>query len=123
MRATIIAVLCLAITAADAQQQGHLSLHDRIGIRTAVRAITSAPVLDITPIIEQHPVAGAIPVKEYLAGPIRNHKITNTPIIAYERTDRVDVRTGSDATLTGKSYIVQKGPGGWKVISRGGWIH
>jgi len=75
------------------------------------------------PITERHPVPGAIPVTEYELGPFKNGKVTMKPVTAYERIDRVSVRTGSDANLTGKVYTVQKAAAGWKVIADSTWIH
>jgi len=44
--------------------------------------------------------------------------------VVYERTDKVSVQTGSDANLTGGSYVVQKVAGKWQVTGKKGfWIH
>jgi hypothetical protein len=116
--------MCALASVAHAQgTRVHVSSRDRAEIRAAVRAITREPILNIDPITERHPVPGAMPVKEYELGPFKNGKVTMKPVIAYERTDRVSVRTGSDANLTGKVYTVQKAATGWKVIADSTWIH
>jgi hypothetical protein len=75
------------------------------------------------PIYEQHSVRGSIPVKQIELGPVVNGRVQSKPAIAYERTDRVAVQTGSDRNLTGGSYTVQKGSNGWKIIGKSAWIH
>jgi hypothetical protein len=73
--------------------------------------MNTSAILGMRPITEQHPVPGTIQVTQYQAGPIKNGKIAFKPVVAYERTDRVSVRTGSEANLTGKSYVVALGLG------------
>ncbi len=76
----------------------------------------------MSPIYESHAASNSIPRKTVEVR-LEHGKVTNIPIIVYERTDRVSVRTGSDANLTGGSYIVQRVGHAWKVIDKGSWIH
>ena len=87
-----------------------------------MRAVTREPILDISPIYESHSVPGSIPQKTVEVR-IEHGKVVNIPIVVYERTDRVSVRTGSDANLTGGSYTVQRVAASWRVIHKGSWIH
>jgi len=104
-------------------QDVHISQRDRDEIRAVIRAATREPILRITAVYDDHPVAGSIPRKAWRDDG-RNGKVKLTPIVQYERTDKVSVQTGSDANLTGGSYVVQRLDGRWKIVGKKGfWIH
>jgi hypothetical protein len=119
-----VAALCLAGSVASAQAQDvHISQRDRDEIRAVIRAATREPILRITAVYDDRPVAGSIPRKAWRDDG-RNGKVKLTPIVEYERTDKVSVQTGSEANLTGGSYGVQKLGGKWKIVGkRSFWIH
>ena len=119
-----VAALCLSGSAEYAQAQDvHISQRDRDEIRAVIRAATREPILRITAVYDDHPVAGSIPRKAWRDDG-RNGKVKLTPIVQYERTDKVSVQTGSDANLTGGSYVVQRLDGRWKIVGKKGfWIH
>jgi hypothetical protein len=73
-------------------------------------------------IYENHSVPGSIPQRTVEVR-LEHGKVVNIPVLVYERTDRVSVRTGSDANLTGGSYTVQRTGQTWTVIGKGSWIH
>ena len=119
-----IAALCLAASTASARTPDvHVSQGDRDEIRAVIRAATRAPILRLTPYYDSRRVAGSIPVKIWLKEG-RNGRVKPTPLIAYERTDKVRVQTGFDANPTGGSYVVQKVGGKWQIIGKKYfWIH
>jgi hypothetical protein len=120
---TVIAALYFAASSAAVfAQDVHISQQDREQIRAAIHATTREAVLRFTPVYDSRRVAGSIPVKMWRDDG-RNGKVKLTPIVEYERTDKVSVMTGSDANLTGGSYTVQKTNGKWKVVGKSFWIH
>jgi hypothetical protein len=105
-------------------QDVHISQRDRIEIRAVIHAATQEPILRFSPVWESHLVAGSIPVKMWQSNGFKNGKVQTIPIVAYERTDKVSVQTGSDANLTGGSFGVQKVGGKWKIVGKKTfWIH
>jgi hypothetical protein len=123
-RRIFIAALCLVASAVSAPAQDvHISQHDRADIRAVIHAATREPILRMSPFYDSHPVAGSIPVKMWRDD--RKGRVEHlTPIVQYERTDKVCVSTGSDANLTGGSYVVQRLDGKWKIVGeKGFWIH
>jgi hypothetical protein len=119
-----IAAFCLAASAVPADAQGvHISQRDRTDIRAVIHAATQESILRMSPFYDSYPVAGSIPVKMW-RDDRKGRKEHLTPIVQYERTDKVCVETNSDASLTGGSYVVQKLDGKWKVVGKKGfWIH
>ena len=119
-----IAALYLTASAVLAPAQDiPISQRDRAGIRAVIHAATREPILRMSPFYDSHPVAGPIPVKMW-RDDRKGREEHLAPIVQYERTDKVCVSTGSDANLTGGSYVVQKLEGGWKIVGKKGfWIH
>ena len=119
-----VAALCLVASAVSARAQDvHISQRDRADIRAVIHAATPEPILRMSPFYDSHPVAGSIPVKMW-RDDRKGRQEHLTPIVQYERTDKVCVSTGSDANLTGGSYVVQKLDGKWKIVGKKGfWIH
>lgn len=121
----VIAALCLAPSAASAQAQDvHISYRDREEIRALIHVATQEPILRMSPFYDSRRVAGSIPVKMWRSDGFKDGKLQTTPIVQYERTDKVCVETGSDANLTGGSYTVHKLADKSKIVGkRGFWIH
>jgi hypothetical protein len=124
-RLIFIVALCLAASEASTKAQDvHISRRDHDEIRAVIHAATREPILRLSPVYDSHRVAGSIPVKMWRTDGFKNGKLQTTPIIQYERTDKVSVQTGSDANLSGGSYEVQKLGGKWKIVGKKGfWIH
>jgi hypothetical protein len=101
----------------------HISDHDQAQIYGAIRAATREPILGLIAIYERNRVPESIPVKQVEAGPFKNGKIQLKPVIVYERTDRVVVRTGSEGNAKGDTYIAQRVGTTWKVAHKSSWIH
>jgi hypothetical protein len=117
-----IALLCCVASVATAHAGRHISSHDEPQIRAAIRAVTRDPILEIVTIYENHPVPESIP-EDGIEGRIEHGKVVQRPRVFYKRTDRVTVRTGSEANLKGGAYSVQRVGGAWEVVGRSYWIH
>jgi hypothetical protein len=121
---SVVLVVCgLCACASDGRVTAHISQTDVGAVTNTVAAIDSHAIISISPIYEQRPVPGSIPVKMVELGPIVNHKVQTRPSISYERTDRITVQMAADpGRISGRMYVVEKRNGQWRIVSRSFWI-
>jgi hypothetical protein len=120
----LILMLCVgSLAAASPSVTAHVSQQDVREVTAVIGTATQEPILAISPVYKRQPVRGSIAVKEVELGSFKDGKVQTKPIVMYERTDRVAVRTGSEQNLTGSSYVVQRIGTKWKILSKGSWIH
>ena len=112
VRVILISVLLLGSGAAAHSQivEARISRRDVAQIRTVLRKHTPEPVMDITPNISAKRFPGSLPCQQR-GGPL-----------LYERTDRVQVRTGTPSAARGGAYELQKFGSRWKVVWKSIWV-
>ena len=124
MRAVTIITFVLVARCATAAPEviARVSKQDVAQISSAVRAATREPLLLIIPVFERKPVSGAIPRNTVEMRPAGQAKVSNTPTVWYERTDRVSVSTGGNRHPTGDVYLLERFGSKWRIIHKSVWI-
>jgi hypothetical protein len=118
----IAALVAVAPLAASETITAHLSPRDVEAIRTAVRAATREPLLQVAPVLSHKPIRGCIPVKRFVGRPDMHGDVRFKWVTLYERTDQVSVLTGTPRAVSGGSYTLQKTGARWKIVSRDLWL-
>jgi hypothetical protein len=120
---TVIATLAaVARLAASETITAHLSSRDVEAIRITVRTATREPLLKVDPILVEQPIRGSIPVRRRVGHPDAHGDVHFKWITLYERTDQVNVLTGTPRAVSGGSYVLQKVGPRWKIVLRDVWL-
>ena len=112
VRVILISILLLGSGATAHSQivEARISRRDVEQIRTVLRKHTREPVRHITPNISAKRFPRSLPYRQP-GGPL-----------LYERTDRVEVWTGTPGATSGGAYELQKFGSRWKVVWKSIWV-
>jgi hypothetical protein len=119
-----LAMLWLASPAvAGVKVTAHISREDVQKVCAVIRAATREPIISIDPVYSLTSRPGAIPRNEVQLELSKDGKLQSKPVITYELTDRVSVRTGSIGNSQGDVYELERTRNNWKIVFKSVWLH